>query len=46
MLSLMWEANFLQALMGPECWNALVYSEELALNRISYCENTFASFME
>ena len=38
------EANVLQALMAPEYWEALEQIEALDLNRIGYCENTFASF--
>ena len=40
------EVNFLQALMAPEYWEALEQSEALTLNRIGYCKNIFASFME
>ena len=40
------EANYLQALVAPECWEALEESEILTSNDISYYENTFASFRE
>ena len=40
------ETNYLQALVAPECCEALEESEVLTLNDIGYYENTFASFRE
>ena len=37
-------ADFVQALMAPKYWEALKWSEALALNGIGYCKNIFASF--
>ena len=37
-------ADFVQALIAPEYWEALKWSEALALNGIRYCKNIFASF--
>ena len=42
----MTEPNSLQALVAPECSEALEYSEVLALNDIGYYENTFSSCRE
>ena len=40
------EANFSHALIASEYWEALEYNEVLALKRIDYGGNTFASFRE
>ena len=40
------EANSLQAMVAPECSEALEYSEALALSIMGYYDNTFPSCME